>query len=206
MSGLGIAALQNRRRSETSMEWMHRVRETFAHIRWREWGGIGARGWEIRLTQRENENEGRDVSTIDHRGSECNANHALPHPILFPIPSFHFRQHSPHPTTLLPALFRRYTSCLLLPIHPYIDIYTIVYILFQPRVHVQFNSLSVLRSQSSLWAPSLCCSVTRSQQDIDSDTPRGTHPLDPFQHFQRRQVHHPLILIYTNTHTINQTF
>lgn len=33
-------------------------------------------GREIRLTQRENENEGRDVSTIDHRGSECNANHA----------------------------------------------------------------------------------------------------------------------------------
>lgn len=38
------------------------------------------RGREIRLTQRENENEGRDVSTIDHRGSECNANHA-PSPV-----------------------------------------------------------------------------------------------------------------------------
>jgi len=40
-------------------------------------------GREIRLTQRENENEGRDVSTIDHRGSECNANHA---PSLVPVP------------------------------------------------------------------------------------------------------------------------
>lgn len=63
----------------------------FAHIRWQE-EAVRARerererarrGREIRLTQRENENEGRDVSTIDHRGSECNANHA---PSLVPIP------------------------------------------------------------------------------------------------------------------------
>jgi len=47
-------------------------------------GGKRVRGGrEIRLTQRENENEGRDVSTIDHRGSECNANHA---PSLVPVP------------------------------------------------------------------------------------------------------------------------
>jgi len=52
-------------------------------------------GREIRLTQRENENEGRDVSTIDHRGSECNANHA---PSLVPVP----QRSQPHlpPATL----------------------------------------------------------------------------------------------------------
>lgn len=56
----------------------------------RVWGGR-----EIRLTQRENENEGRDVSTIDHRGSECNANHA---PSLVPVP----QRSQPHlpPATL----------------------------------------------------------------------------------------------------------
>lgn len=52
-------------------------------------------GREIRLTQRENENEGRDVSTIDHRGSECNANHA---PSLVPVPQ-HSQPHLP-PATL----------------------------------------------------------------------------------------------------------
>lgn len=47
-------------------------------------GGKRVRGGrEIRLTQRENENEGRDVSTIDHRDSECNANHA---PSLVSVP------------------------------------------------------------------------------------------------------------------------
>lgn len=56
-------------------------------------------GREIRLTQRENENEGRDVSTIDHRGSECNANHA---PSLVPVPQ-HSQPHLPPSNSTSPA-------------------------------------------------------------------------------------------------------